>query len=118
MSFSPDGQRLATSSDDGTVKIWDAASGQELLTLRGHLHKVRNVVFSPDGHWLASIGWDSVGERSLCIWEATPLTPEIRLQRKAAAVVNRLAKEFALKDEIRVRLRENRSLSTPCGDKR
>ena len=36
MAWSPDGKRLATASDDKTAKVWDAASGQELLTLKGH----------------------------------------------------------------------------------
>jgi len=31
--WSPDGKRLATGSEDKTAKVWDAASGQELLTL-------------------------------------------------------------------------------------
>ena len=33
--FSPDGTRIATASFDGTVKLWDAATGQEVLTLAG-----------------------------------------------------------------------------------
>ena len=36
MAFSPDGQRLASASCDETVKVWDAATGQEILTLKGH----------------------------------------------------------------------------------
>ena len=36
VSWSPDGTRLATGSWDGTAKVWDAASGRERLTLRGH----------------------------------------------------------------------------------
>ena len=36
MAFSPDGQRIVTGSGDQTAKVWDAASGKELLTLKGH----------------------------------------------------------------------------------
>ena len=36
VSWSPDGTRLATGSEDGTAKVWDAAGGRELLTLKGH----------------------------------------------------------------------------------
>ena len=36
VAFSPDGQRIVTGSGDQTAKVWDAASGKELLTLKGH----------------------------------------------------------------------------------
>ena len=36
VAWSPDGKWLATGSEDSTAKVWDAASGKELLTLRGH----------------------------------------------------------------------------------
>ena len=34
-SFSPDGSRIVTRSDDGTAKVWDARTGSPLLELKG-----------------------------------------------------------------------------------
>jgi WD40 repeat protein len=47
VAWSPDGRRLATASWDQTAKVWDAASGQEVLTLRGHTDRVVSVAWSP-----------------------------------------------------------------------
>ena len=58
MAWSPDGKRLATASWDKTAKVWDAASGQELLTLKGHTGMVISVAWSPDGKRLATASDD------------------------------------------------------------
>src|SRR5262249_38625602 len=42
----------------GTVKVWDAQTGQETLTLKGHTSGVYSVAFSPDGKRLASASHD------------------------------------------------------------
>jgi WD40 repeat protein len=53
LTFGPD-SRLATGSDDGTVRLWAPESGQQLLTLRGHAAGVLSLAFSSDGRRLVS----------------------------------------------------------------
>jgi len=67
VGWSPDGRRLASASNDGTVKIWDPDAGQETATLRGHEDRVNAVSWSPDGQRLASASWD----RTIRIWDAS-----------------------------------------------
>ena len=52
VAFSGDGARLATAGRDQTAQLWDAASGDLLLTLTGHEESVRDVAFTPDGDFL------------------------------------------------------------------
>lgn len=58
VAFSPDGQRLASASDDKTVKLW-TAEGKLLKTLSGHTNWVLDVSFSPDSQMLASASYDN-----------------------------------------------------------
>ena len=53
VAFSPDGTRIAAASWDGTAKVWDAATAQEILTLK-NTDTCLSVAFSPDGTRLAS----------------------------------------------------------------
>src|SRR5207253_3266135 len=74
--FSPDGKRLASGSGTwdatkkayvaGEVKVWDAQTGQELLSLKGHTAKVNSVAFGSDGKRLVSASSD----QTLKVWDA------------------------------------------------
>ena len=51
-SFTPDGRRAVTASEDNTVRIWDAENGDQLATFRGHTGPVRVAALSPNGRQL------------------------------------------------------------------
>ena len=64
--WSPNGSAVLTGSNDGRLKVWDAASGRELLTLTGHSGYVNCCAWSPDGARLLSGSYD----RTLKLWDA------------------------------------------------
>ena len=95
LAFSPDGKRLASShrlsnsagpAGPGEIKVWDAQTGQELFTLKGHIAEIKNIVFSPDGKRLASSArWTN----AVKVWDAQ--TGQELFNLKAGGEINSLA---------------------------
>ncbi|KAL2826365.1 WD40-repeat-containing domain protein [Aspergillus pseudoustus] len=73
VAFSPDGEMVASASDDRTVRLWDPATGAQRRTLQGHTGSVNTVAFSPDGETVASASDD----RTVRLWD-----PAIGAQRR------------------------------------
>jgi WD40 repeat protein len=82
IAFSPDGRRLATAGDDGTVWIWDASTGTPVgAPISPGQGKLTSVAFGPDGRRLAIGGGDtSVGvlgdhDGTVRLWDVETNSP-------------------------------------------
>ena len=56
MSWSPDGDRIASFTYDGTGEIWDATTGKELVALTGQAHEVWKMQWSRSGERIFTYG--------------------------------------------------------------
>jgi tetratricopeptide (TPR) repeat protein len=65
VGFSPDGAQIVSGGDDGSVRLWDVASHQQVAQLDGHAGSVFSVGFSPDGAQIVSGGDDG----TLRLWD-------------------------------------------------
>jgi len=65
IAYSPDGKSIVSGHSNATIKLWDAASGEEIKSFIGHGNNVTSVAFHPDGSIIAS----GSGDSSIKLWE-------------------------------------------------
>jgi WD40 repeat protein len=93
LAYSPDGKRIVSGSGNngqlaggrdvqpgpgmaGELKVWDADTGVELLSPKGHTHAVKGVAYSPDGKRIVSASWD----HTVKMWDARTGTETLTLK--------------------------------------
>jgi WD40 repeat protein/serine/threonine protein kinase/tetratricopeptide (TPR) repeat protein len=82
LAFSPDSSLIALGGSDGTVKLIDAASGQDVRTLGGAWRSNTGAIaFSPDGQWLAQ----GTGNDEVTLWNVATGEPGLVLSGTGGA---------------------------------
>jgi WD40 repeat protein len=66
VAVSKNGKFIASGGVDRTIKLWDAATGNELFTMSGHSEPISTLAFTPDGKFLVS-----ACERQIKIWDTS-----------------------------------------------
>ena len=80
LAYSPDGKLLAGGCEDGTIRLWDTATGTVAATLATKGTEVRHVLFSPDGKTLATGATFGYGSK-VELWDVTTRTSRFTLDR-------------------------------------
>lgn len=76
LRYSPDSNILASTSLDGSAKLWNAATGELIHSLEGHTRPVHGIAFSPDGRRVASASRDTLVK----LWDVATGSPVLTLR--------------------------------------
>jgi hypothetical protein len=67
VAVAPDGQHFVSGTDDGTIALWNLATGRLLLCFHGHEAEVSGLVVTAEGQYIVSASYD----RTVKCWELT-----------------------------------------------
>jgi WD40 repeat protein len=87
IALSPDEKKLASGSEDHTIRLWDLRTGKIIRVLKGHTGAVLRVIFSKDGNRLASAG----GDGTVRIWDNLTGREFLVLLQRANFTIDNLA---------------------------
>ena len=122
VSFTPDGERIISSSADGTMRIRSVESGETLLVLRDPSDHVEGIAFSPDGKRLLAAGekgalriWEGGGPNARRTRRDDRLAYRRRLD-EAGPLVDSLFLDHFLLSEVMLRIPQAAGVSSSVRD--
>jgi tetratricopeptide (TPR) repeat protein len=118
LTYSPDGSRIVSGDKNGVVKVWNADTGEHLLSFQAHQGHallstfegyIQSLAVSPDGKTIVSAGGDTLVK----LWETDPPSPHLVRKRRVVAdatlAVNESRKKLGYLDRVAADL-QNSSL--------
>src|SRR5690606_5483143 len=104
VDFSPDSRTVLTASSDGTARLWDTRTGQQVKELLTSDYTINLARFSADGRWIAT-----TDDYSIQRWDAQsgkpvgePMEQDSRIQSMQISPDGRFAMTFTEYDMVRI----------------